>query len=116
MKRLLVVAAFIGLSVGCSTVSSRMPTWLPGSSTGGNDPGSQMLSKAAETKELGKNWNEGQRLVERGQKLLAKSEKLARESQEAKAEAEGLITQGNGLISNSEDGYRTAFGGDALVR
>ena len=115
MKRLVAISAAVLLSCGCSTVSSSLPSWMPGSAAS-TDPGQQMLSQAKETKELGKTWNEGQRLVEKGQKLLAKSEKLNRDAQKAKAEAEGLIAQGEGLISNSETGYRTAFGSDSTFR
>ena len=112
MKRLFVFSAVVLLSCGCSTTTSSLPSWMPGSAAS-TDPGQQMLSQAKETKELGKTWNEGQRLVDKGQKLLAKSDKLSREAQKAKAEAEGLIAEGEGLISNSETGYRTAFGSDS---
>ena len=103
MQKLFVFVVAISFATGCSTVKS----WMPGSSA---SVGDQMLSQSKQTKVLGKTWNEGQQLVDKGQKLMSKSEKLALESQRAKVEAEGLLARGNSLISNSEDGYRVAFG------
>jgi len=105
MKNLFLLVVVLGTLCGCSTVKSM----LPGDSTSAGD---QMLSQSKQTKELGKTWKEGKSLVERGERLLSKSEKLALESQNAKVEAEGLIARGRSLISNSEQGYRTAFGAD----
>lgn len=93
----------LAITSGCSTVRSMLP------STEAN-PGDQMISQAAETKKLGKKWNEGQRMIEKGNKLLSKSQELALESQDAKAEAEGLIAQGKALVENSENRYEMAFG------
>ena len=105
MKRVLTLVFCIALTTGCASVRSI----LPGTSDGG--VGSQMLEQAEETKQLGKSWKEGQRLVEKGNKLLSKSEGLAQESREVKAEAEGLIARGNALINSSEQSYEVAFGG-----
>ena len=99
------LALCVAFATGCASVRSI----LPGAD---GTAGDQMISQAKETKNLGKNWNEGKRLVEKGNKLLSKSEKLARESREAKAEADGLLARGNSLISNSESTYEVAFGGD----
>lgn len=105
MKFLSAICLSVALATGCSTVKS----WMPGQSN--DSPGAQMLSQSKQTKTLGKTWNEGQDLVEKGQKLMSKSQKLSLDSQNAKTEAEGLIARGESLISNSEDSYRTAFGG-----
>lgn len=109
MKRLIALMFCIALTTGCASVRSI----LPGAE---GTAGDQMISQAKETKSLGKNWNEGQKLVEKGNKLLSKSESLARESRDAKAEAEGMIARGNALIDNSEEGYQMAFGDSALER
>ena len=106
MNRLLTLTLCIAFATGCASVRSM----LPGAD---GSTGDQMISQAKETKTLGKNWNEGQRLVEKGNKLLSKSEDLARESRELKAEADGMLARGNALIENSESGYQVAFGDSA---
>lgn len=110
MKNILLFAVLVMFASGCTTVRSLMP------GQGSSSIGDQMLSQSQQTKSLGKKWNQGQELVAKGQKLLSKSQKLATESQQAKLEAEGLIAQGKSLISNSEEGYRVAFGEDVPSR
>ena len=108
MKRFMTLALCVAFATGCASVRSI----LPGADGGAGD---QMISQSKETKTLGKNWNEGNRLVEKGNKLLSKSEKLARESREAKAQAEGLLARGNTLIESSESTYQVAFGEKAAL-
>ena len=108
MKRLITLGICIVLTTGCASVRSM----LPGSE---GSAGDQMISQANETKSLGKDWNEGQRLVEKGNEMISKSEALARESRDAKAEAEDMIARGNSMIENSESGYELAFGDKSEV-
>lgn len=103
MKRLLTFVVCLALSTGCASVRSMLPG-------GDGGVGDQMISQAQETKELGKNWNEGQKLVEKGNKMLSRSEELAQESRLLKAEAEGLVARGNTMIKGSEERYQVAFG------
>ena len=104
MKRLFILGICVALATGCASVRSALPG---GSST----PGDQMITQAKETQTLGKNWNDGQRLVDKGNKLLSKSDEMARESRKLKAEAEGMLARGNSLIDSSKDSYEVAFGG-----
>lgn len=103
MKRVLALGLLIALSTGCASLESI----LPGSE---GTAGDLMISQAKEAKALGKNWNDGTKMVAKGNKLLSKSEELARESRKAKLDAESMIARGKGLIENSEEGYQVALG------
>lgn len=100
--------AFVLLAVattGCSTIRNVLPAKT-------TSAGDQMLTQAKATSNLGKNWNDGQKLIEKGEKLKARSEKLALESQQAQIEADSLIAKGSSLVKSSESTYKVAFGSD----
>jgi hypothetical protein len=81
------IALALCLSFGCATTSSI---------------GDQMVDRGKNAKKIGKQWNKGERMVEKGEQYMAKSEKLMNEGQQ-------LVEQGRKLMAENEAAYNRTF-------
>ncbi|WP_319783393.1 hypothetical protein [Oceanisphaera sp. IT1-181] len=74
--------------------------------TGTPTKGDQMLSHSASAKDIGKMWNEGNKLVKKGEKLQAKGERQVDDGQDD-------IKKGQDLVDDGKDNIKE---GKSMVR
>jgi len=60
--------------------------------------GDQMIQRASSAKDLGKQWNKGERMVKKGQRLLASAEKLASSSDQDSTKSQKMLEEGQKLV------------------
>ena len=64
--------------------------------------------------EIGKQWNEGEKLLKRGEKMHDEGIKLAKEAVQKQKKAEELIARGKKLMAESQTEFSTQFPSKSL--
>jgi len=77
-------------------------------------PGSQMIAQARETKELGKQWQSGNKMVSRGERVKAEGQDLIAQGDAKVKESERLIAEGQKMMEEAELVFTTRFPGQSL--
>ncbi|WP_417617967.1 hypothetical protein [Oceanisphaera sp.] len=90
--------------------------------------GDKMLSHSANAKEVGKMWNQGNKLIEKGEKLQAKGQSqiddgkdhikkgrsLVDDGEDKVTKGQKLVKKGQLLLEKSEAQYNEHFPGESL--
>ena len=86
----------VGVCVGCNSAPSI---------------GDQMKTHGNTAEQLGKQWNQGEKLLKRGNKLSEQSSKLFAEAETKKAKAAEMIEKGQQLMDTSQGSFAEKFPG-----
>jgi hypothetical protein len=97
---LLVASLFAVLAAGCASTE---PT-----------AGSQMIAQAQETKELGRQWQSGNRMVASGERVKAEGQDIIAQGDAKVKEGERLIAEGQKMMEEAELVFKTRFPGQSL--
>jgi len=77
--------------------------------------GQQMITQSKDTKDLGKQWKNGQDIVARGEKLKSEGRDMIALGEQKVKEGERLVTEGNAAMHESELIFKERFPGQTLV-
>lgn len=91
----LAVVLFAALGAGCA---STPPT-----------PADKMLTQAEETEALGKQWQDGKKLVVLGQSIKQEGEDIVAQGEQKIQEGERLIQEGTSMMDESEILFKQRF-------
>jgi len=97
---LVLVGLAVVLSVGCA---SAPPT-----------VGDKMISQSKSTKDLGKQWQNGQDMIKRGEKIKSEGMDILATGDQKVKEGDRLIAEGTALKLESETTYKERFPGLTL--
>jgi len=98
----LFLAGFLAaLAAGCTTTPAATP-------------GGQMISQSKDTRDLGRQWQQGHQHVLRGEKLKTEGQEMIARGEQKVREGENLIIEGKAAMAESERIYQERFPGQTL--
>jgi hypothetical protein len=97
---LLLAGLVAALSVGCAATPPTV--------------GDKMIAQSKDTRDLGKQWQNGKDLVARGERIKADGMDIIATGDAKVKEGERLIAEGNKMMSESEMIYKSRFPGQSL--
>lgn len=77
-------------------------------------PGGQMISQSKDTRDLGRQWQQGQQAVVRGEQLKTEGQQMIARGEQKVREGENLIMEGKAAMAESERIYQERFPGQTL--
>lgn len=104
MKTTLAAPLLIGL----------VTAWGAGCTSAPPTPGSQMISQSKDTRDLGRQWKQGNEAVARGERLKSEGQNMIARGEQRIREGESLIIEGNAAMAESERIFQERFPGQTL--
>jgi hypothetical protein len=77
-------------------------------------PGGQMISQSKDTRDLGRQWQQGQQAVVRGEQLKTEGQQMIARGEQTVREGENLIIEGKAAMAESERIFQERFPGQTL--